>query len=62
VENYNLSLATGKFGVYAYLLDMRGTGAADVYIVHGSGNKADSVKLQVPKGSNEKIIVMECDF
>jgi len=60
---YNLNLATGKFGVYAYLPDMRGTGAADVYIVQGSGNKADSVELQVPKGSKyEEIILMECDL
>ena len=59
-----LNLATGKFGVYAYLLDMRGTGATDVYnILQGSGNKADLVKLQVPKGSkHKKIIVMEYGF
>lgn len=42
---------------------MRGTGAANVYIVHGSGNSADSVELQVPKGSKyEGILLMECDF
>jgi hypothetical protein len=46
-----------------YLPDMRGTGAADVYIVQLSGNRADSVELQVPKGSKyEKIILIECDF
>lgn len=42
--SYKLHLATAKFGVYVYLPDMQGTGAADVYIVQGSGNKADSVK------------------
>ena len=42
---------------------MRGTGATYVYIVHSTGNKADSVKLQVPKGSKyEKIILMKSDF
>jgi len=42
---------------------MRGTGAADVYIVQHSGNNVESVKLQVPKGSKyKKIIVMECNF
>jgi hypothetical protein len=42
-----------------YLPDMRGTGAADVYIVQHSGNKADSVELQAPKGSKyEEIILM----
>jgi len=29
----------------ASLPHMRGTGVADVYIVQGCGNKADSVKL-----------------
>ena len=43
---------------------MRGTGDADVSIIpQDSGNKADSVELQVPKGSKyEKIILIECDF
>jgi len=42
---------------------MRDTGAADVYIVHASGNNANSVELQVLKGSKyEKILLMECDF
>jgi hypothetical protein len=42
---------------------VRGTGAADVYIVQGSGNKANSVEWQVPKGNKyEKIILIDCDF
>jgi len=32
-------------------------------LLQGSGNDADSVELQVPKGSKyEKTILMECDF
>jgi len=54
----NLNLATGKFTGYA-----RHRSCSRINILQGSGNKADSVELQVPKGSKyKKIILMECDF
>jgi hypothetical protein len=56
--NYSLNLATGKFTGYA-----RHRRCRRINILQVFGNKADSVELQVPKGSKyEKTILMVCDF
>ena len=55
---YYVNLATSKFAEYVRQRSYR-----RIIILQGSGNKADSVELQVPKGRKyEKIILIECGF